>query len=169
MMPTKTFKRIIQFHPGHNCIDYLCKWDHEKCKPGEGGSHGIYGMEIVFALKRERVVIEFRVLLGYMIPGRCEHGGFPNQGRSESVTAFGLTYHSDKPQYTDHMISGGECPWMPKGVPCYTGTKFSEHVALEILAEHGDEELWKYLEGVYESWFNDQPWPVPPPTKLVPR
>lgn len=171
MTPHK-LKRILQFHPGHNCIDYKCKWGKERCLPGEGGSHGIHGMEIAFYVKGDDGAIVFRFAICDMIPGRVldsEGGSFKSERTYRTVMAMDLRYHSLRPMYEDQKPMDSECEWVKGGKCYYDGSTLNADTPLAILTEHGDEEVWLYLEQFYECTFNDSEWPAPPLTKLVPR
>lgn len=159
-------KRIVRFEEGHDCIKFECKFDSDRCKPGEGGSHGIHGMTLRFVVQGDEGAVQFCLYTGWMpqysdAEGYCGRDlTFKNSDMYPMPADLG--YHSKKPHYEGQEPLRDSCEYTD-GEPCYyDGSGLNANDAMYALCNGGDEALWKFLEEYYDCVFHDGKYPTPP-------
>ncbi len=156
-------ERKIFFEPGHDCIRFECVNDSERCFPGSGGNHGVHGLNMRFILKGDEGAIQFLVFSGWLPEPKLA-----TLDKIYPPMPADLGYHSKKPNYEGQEPMENECEYI--GGKCfYDGSGLNAEEPFRILCNEGGEALWAYLEKVYESYFNDGPWPKKSEYKLKER
>ena len=61
---SEQLRHDIRWTPGHDCIQFECKWDRPACRPGEGGSHGRHGLTIRFLAIGQHGAVQFVLYTG---------------------------------------------------------------------------------------------------------
>lgn len=160
----KNLERIIKLEPGFDCIRFECKFNSDKCKPGEGGSHGRAGLDIRFVVKGKKGAIQFLLYTGWL-PQKTEPSGIGTRwiekwSRTEVLPAD-LGCHSKKPLYEGQEIVSDSCEYCD-GKPCYyDGSGLQASNAMYTLVNGGGEALWQFLEEYYNATFEGSPYPEP--------
>jgi hypothetical protein len=152
----KKLTREINFFPGYDCIRFECKYGSDRCIPGEGGSHGKHGLTMRFLLKGDKGAVQFVVALGWL----PEPGNYDtiNLSKGSSVYPSDLGYHAKEPQYEDQPVM--DCSILGK---CYyDGSGLNAYEPFRILCSFGEEVLWTFLEGYYNTIFEDADYPTKP-------
>lgn len=168
-------EHIVRFNAGYDCIRFECKFGSKTCKPHSGGSHGVYGMGILFVTKGEAGAVQFLLSTGWL-PQRAEPS---NIGVRNAVWAspmgdyfpvpMDLGYHSKKPMFEGHTCIEESCEFC-NGQPCYyDGSSLNANDAMYALVNGGDKALWAFLEGYYRSVFEGADYPVPAEYPKPPR
>lgn len=157
-------KKTVSFDAGHDCIKFECKFDSDRCKPGEGGSHGVHGLTIRFYLKGEEGAVQFVLYTGWM-PQHHEKDriGYRNLDLDTKFPAMpaDLGYHSKKPMYEGQEPLQDSCE-LTDGEPCYyDGSGLNANDAMYALVNGGEDALWEFLESYYQCVFADGKYPVP--------
>lgn len=148
----------ITFEPGHDCIRFKCKWGHAACRPEEGGSHGIHGLEIRFLVVGEEGAVQFLLYTGWPPEPKT---GPQHSGRVPAD----LGYHARTPQY-EGQSSMGPCGFLEGDECYYDGTSLGADEPFRILCNDGDEALWAFLEAEYRARFRKGEHPESQPYSL---
>lgn len=160
---SKKLTKQISFFPGYDCIRFECKHGSKDCIPGKGGSHGKHGLTMRFLLTGNEGAVQFVMALGWL----PEPGNYDtiNLSKGSSVYPSDLGYHAKKPQYEDQPAM--DCHIFGK---CYyDGSGLNAYEPFRILCSFGEEALWTFLEGYYNTIFEDGEYPKGPVYKWKQR
>lgn len=160
-------EHIVRFEGGYDCIKFECVYGSDKCKPGTGGSHGRYGMNIRFVVKGEHGAVQFLLYTGwtpqYAKPSSigmlaCDWGA--------STIPTDLGYYSKTARYDGQKPIDEACEFCD-GQPCYyDGSSLNANDAMYALVNGGGDALWTFLEGYYAATFNNEDYPQPAEFKM---
>lgn len=122
-------------------------------------NYGHIGMKITFALIGPAGAITWLVYpRWYVQPSRDAWQGLIRDNEPRDMPdAWDLGYHAYEPQYEDQTSC--TCDLL-KGGKCYSdGTLLGAKELIEGFIAGGDEWIWRKLREVYESRFNNAPYP----------
>lgn len=149
---TDTLERIVKFRPAHDCLRVQpCVKGSDKCKPDQGGSHGIGNVELTFTLRGPDAEVSLVIGTGWYLPVTP---AVP-PGRRGSPMGYFVEIHTARPRFegqeprTDTRRPGDSCE---KWAGCYVDTGFlMSDVPTALLVEKGSDALWEWLENQYET------------------
>lgn len=141
-------ERLVEATRAHDCTNGCC-FGSERCKPGNGGFHGIGSVNMSFVVKGEQGAYSFTVLTGWYwdeTHERMRGRDYINHSMGGSVDyhskiATECGYHSK-----DCMWTGGDC-WCD-------GSGLAGANMFELLAREGLDAVWQKLETRYHEQFN---------------
>lgn len=163
---SQPLQHLTFFERGHDCINFECVHDSPRCKPNEGGSHGVHGLQIRFVVKGEEGAVQFLLFTSW-IPRHedatscglyVSNWGYGHNSALNTLPAD-LGYHSRTPMYEGHE-SRHNCEHLD-GAPCYyDGSGLNAQEAMYTLVNGGGDALWTYLEHYYAYIFRGGEYPV---------
>jgi len=131
------FERILEFSPAFD-------------KRRETPNCGIHCVEMRFVLKGPKGAVQFLLYTDWQLPHILKE--FKARNFHIGVMPADLGYHSPTPMYDDQRPME-DCEYLD-GRPCYyDGSTLNAERAYKVLAEEGEEGLWGFLSGYYESTF----------------
>ena len=145
-------KREIRFEPGHDCIRFECHFNRPGCAPGQGGSHGVHGLQMRFLLIGEKGAVQFLLGTGWLpepdqfLP-KANIGPFP----------MDLGYHSPTQRYAGQTTMN--CDVIEGGKFYFDGSSLNAEEPFRVLCNWGIEALWEYLEAYYRTTYEAAPFP----------
>lgn len=145
------FRRVTEWTPAYNKI-------------AEG--YGRHGMDLRFVLVGEKGAIQFLLFTQWLTSEDRydnEHGGLrcPDGRRRKDESQpspADLGYHAKAPQYEDQQPMERECEYTG-GACYYDGSGLNAEDVFDVFTDEGEEAMWKLLEGVYYTQFENAPMP----------
>lgn len=140
-----SFQKWVEFRPAYDCIEVQpCVHGSDRCKPGEGGSHGRCCVLMGLYLRGTKGAVEFLVFTGW------DHPATPEYKHSAPMGGY-LTVHSRRPLYEDHEANY-TCKLLDD--PCFANISATAgEPAFEILRTKGSEGIWQHMEDIYRREF----------------
>lgn len=158
-------EHIVRFVEGFDCIKFECAYDSDRCKPGEGGSHGKHGLEIKFFSVGDEGAVQFILSTGW-IPQQIDKDSIGHRGVGEWGSLIGfmpsdLGAHSKKPMYEGHNPISESCEFCDDKPCYYDGSGLNASDAMYALVNGGEKALWEFLDAYYLTVFEDAKYPEP--------
>lgn len=142
-------ERITRFYRGHDCINFECINDSNRCSPGAGGSHGVHGLDIVFYVNGLKGAVYFNLFTGWLPQDTQD---FPAINNLEAMPAS-LGHISKEPTYKCQEIRKEKIDFLGinEYYEGYSGLNAKD--AYFTLVNGGDDALWNFLEQYYRHTF----------------
>lgn len=162
----RELEHIIKIEAGHDCIKFECLHNSKKCIPGSVGSHGRSGLSIRFVSKGEKGAVQFLLHTDWIpqFTTRSKIGHLDIREWASGLTLCyplpaDLGYHSKTPRYEDQKPISEECEFCDEQPCYYDGSSLNASDAMYTLINGGGEALWKFLDGYYDSVYNNGEYP----------